>query len=113
MSRSAAARRRAPTPSLSVMVDDQCWRKHPEAVAMIRRAARLVLAEPCSNGALGRKALSATILLSGDEKVRQLNAKFRGRRKANNVLAFSGLAGDLAYLGDVALAYGVIAAEAE
>ncbi|MEO8813097.1 MAG: rRNA maturation RNase YbeY [Caulobacteraceae bacterium] len=52
------------------------------------------------------------ILLTDDEAVAALNARFRGRPSATNVLAFPATANREAHLGDVALAFGVCAAEA-
>ena len=51
-----------------------------------------------------------TILLTSDATVRSLNVQFRGKDKATDVLAFP--ACEPGYLGDVAIAYGVAAAEA-
>jgi len=57
-----------------------------------------------------------TILLTNDDTVRDLNARFRAKDYATNVLSFPaapqpGLGGPQP-LGDLALAYGVCAAEA-
>ena len=59
---------------------------------------------------------SATILLADDETVRDLNARFRGKDYATNVLSFPaapqpGLPGPQP-LGDLVLGFGVCAAEA-
>ncbi|WP_417480327.1 rRNA maturation RNase YbeY [Maricaulis maris] len=53
------------------------------------------------------------ILLGGDEGVASMNAQFRGKAGATNVLSFP--AGEHAdnHLGDIALAHGVIHREAE
>ncbi len=57
------------------------------------------------------------VLLTGDEAVRELNARFREKDTATNVLSFPAAAmpgenGPENHLGDVALAYGVCAREA-
>lgn len=52
------------------------------------------------------------ILLTDDETVRGLNARFRGQDKPTNVLSFPAPEGPGAPLGDIALAFGVCAAEA-
>src|SRR5687768_405515 len=67
-------------------------------------------------------AVEISVKLTDDEEVRALNASFRGKDKATNVLSFpmlaSGLLGPLAeadggevLLGDIVLAHGVCAAE--
>ncbi len=75
-----------------VIVDDPRWRRMvPRADLLVRRAAA------AAGGA-------ATVLLSSDRVVRRLNARYRGRNKATNVLTFAG--------GDIALASGVVRREA-
>jgi probable rRNA maturation factor len=109
MTRKAAGRKRAPSPPVFVIVEDPAWRAQRDLVATVRRAARLALAFP------GGEARAATILLTGDDQVRDLNARFRRKRKPTNVLAFPAPPGEepeaLAYAGDVALAHGVVSAE--
>ena len=70
----------------------------------------------------GARAVELSIRLTGDEEVRQLNAQWRGKDKPTNVLSFpmaaeSELAdaaeGPELMLGDIVLARGVCAAEAE
>jgi probable rRNA maturation factor len=58
-------------------------------------------------------ARDVTILLTSDEAVRALNARFRGHDKPTNVLSFPAPESAHPHLGDIALAYGVCAAEAE
>nr|WP_309604462.1 rRNA maturation RNase YbeY [Phenylobacterium sp.] len=53
-----------------------------------------------------------TILLTDDETVRDLNARFRGQDRPTNVLSFPAPANPERFLGDVALAHGVCAREA-
>jgi len=52
------------------------------------------------------------ILLTDDATVRDLNARFRGKDSATNVLSFPAPPNPERHLGDVALAYGVCAREA-
>jgi probable rRNA maturation factor len=60
-------------------------------------------------GFKGKSAL--TVLLSSDQRLRQLNRDFRGKDRPTNVLSFP--AGDGEYRGDIAIAYGVTKREAE
>ncbi|HXQ12494.1 MAG TPA: rRNA maturation RNase YbeY [Caulobacteraceae bacterium] len=88
---------------IEAAVDDPAWTAAlPGAVALATRAAAAALADASGDVA---------ILLTGDEAVRALNARFRGQDKATNVLSFPATAGSDS-LGDIALAYGVCAAEA-
>ena len=58
-------------------------------------------------------ASSLVILLTDDPAVRELNARFRGQDKPTNVLSFPAPETPEGHLGDIALAYGVCAREAE
>jgi len=72
--------------------------------------------------AKGPRVVELSVRLAGDEEVRKLNAKWRGKDKPTNVLSFPmAESGDLAelsspgpelMLGDIILASGVCAAEA-
>ena len=53
-----------------------------------------------------------TILLADDAVIRDLNARFRGKDVATNVLSFPAAASAHPHLGDIALAHGVCANEA-
>jgi probable rRNA maturation factor len=94
----------AKAPAVTIQVEEPRWREDASIVRLIRRAARLALKSAAPNGAV-------TILLTDDKKLRALNASFRGLDKPTNVLSFP--AGDASsYLGDIALAYGVVSREA-
>jgi len=102
------SRRRA-TPArksanISVVIEDRRWREDAALLRLIRRASRLALQE--------KAGAALTILLTDDARLRALNAAFRGKDKATNVLSFPSPASDTLYLGDVALAYGMTAREA-
>ncbi|MGI9169545.1 MAG: rRNA maturation RNase YbeY [Caulobacteraceae bacterium] len=56
---------------------------------------------------------SIAILLTDDETVRELNVRFRGKNQATNVLSFPAAADPARHLGDIALAFGVCAREAD
>jgi probable rRNA maturation factor len=94
-------------PGISVIVEDKTWRRAGANLsAHVRRAARLALisAEASDSPRL-------TVLLTTDDRVRALNKQHRGKDKPTNVLSFP--SENLDYLGDVAIAYGVTAREAE
>jgi probable rRNA maturation factor len=91
---------------ITVHVEEPQWRTEGRGFpAELRRAARVALDEAKSS------AGNLTILLADDAKLEALNARFRGKPKPTNVLSFP--AGSDAYLGDVAIAYGVTAQEAQ
>ncbi|WP_292045173.1 MULTISPECIES: rRNA maturation RNase YbeY [unclassified Brevundimonas] len=75
-----------------------------EAEAVVSRAAQ---------AALGTVEGDVVVLLTDDEAVRDLNARFRDKDKPTNVLSFPALENAAPHLGDIVLAYGVCAAEAE
>ena len=84
------------------------------AAAVCRRAANAAL-----TGAGSKKPVEISILLTGDAAIRKLNATFRGKDKPTNVLSFPADADDILPkgaprpLGDIAVAYGVLAREAK
>ena len=96
---------------VEVEVDD--WTDAGEDVeAVVERAAVAALEAGQGSGDGG-----VVILLTDDETVRDLNARFRDKDRPTNVLSFPtaempGMAGP-APLGDIVLAYGVCAREAE
>jgi probable rRNA maturation factor len=100
--------------SLSIVIDDAGWSAMPELEALARRAAAAAFAAT----GVAEDEFETTLLFTGDEAVRQLNARWRGKDYATNVLSFpapQGLAvpaGELPPLGDVVLAAGVVAREA-
>ena len=108
---------------LEVAIDsDGEWDSSRHWDALARAAAEAAIAEsafPQLSG--GARPVELSIRLTGDEAVRQLNAKWRGKDKPTNVLSFpmaeeSELAGadegPELMLGDIVLARGVCAAEA-
>ena len=95
--------------AISVVVEDSRWREDSSVLRLIRRATRLALSgsyKPRS------QAAALTILLTDDATLRALNASFRGKDKPTNVLSFPASPSNGPYLGDVALARGVVAREA-
>ena len=81
----------------------------PAAEALAVRAAEAVLSQAADAPA----AADVVILLADDEAVRELNSRFRGQDKATNVLSFPAPPNPEGHLGDIALAFGVCAREAE
>jgi probable rRNA maturation factor len=91
---------------IEVVVAAAAWRKAcPRAVSLARAAAAATLAH---EGRVGNLA----ILLADEERLRALNAEFRGKDAPTNVLSFAPPAPTQGHLGDIALAYGVCAREA-
>ena len=108
----------------TIAVNDPAWErevrnlqpyiKHIVQVTLKHMQASL----PASVHALNNEPVGLAIVFTSDEEVRELNAQFRGKDTPTNVLSFSAdveapqPAGQEVVLGDVILAYGVVAAEA-
>ncbi len=91
---------------IDIEIEDERWTAAlPDAEALVREAAEAALA--------GERRGGVTVLLTDDETVRELNGRFRGRDAPTNVLSFPAPANPEHFLGDVALAYGVCAREAD
>ena len=93
---------------IEVEVEAEDWTDAVDDVeAVVERAAV---------AALGAASGAVVILLTDDETVRDLNDRFRGKDRPTNVLSFPAAkfpGADPQPLGDIVLAYGVCAAEAE
>ena len=89
-----------------LVIEDERWRKNEAALKLVRRAAALALKE--RTRAHARRTVN--ILLADDKRLRRLNKQFRGRDKATNVLSFN--SSDASCLGDIAIAFGIVAKEA-
>jgi len=98
--------------SIAVEIEDDAWSAAlPDVAARVTRAAAAALA---AAGAAGE----VVVLLTDDAAQAGLNARFREREGSTNVLSFPAAPailppGTPAPLGDLSLAYGVCAAEAE
>jgi probable rRNA maturation factor len=93
---------------IEVEVEDLAWTSAlPTASAVVERAAAAAL-EAVSDAAGG----DVVVLLTDDTTIRDLNARFRDRDKATNVLSFPAAESARPHLGDLVLAYGVCAQEA-
>jgi probable rRNA maturation factor len=91
---------------IDIEVEDDRWTAAlPDAEPLARAAAQKALDQVEFDGGLA-------ILLTDDETVRDLNARFRNKDKPTNVLSFPSRLNPEAHLGDVALAFGVCLAEA-
>lgn len=94
---------------VEVEIEDEAWsRALPDAEAIVARAAEAALAQ-----VEGTDDAVVTVLLTDDEAVHDLNARFRDKDKPTNVLSFPAPETAAPHLGDIALAWGVCAAEAQ
>jgi len=109
---------------LEIALDsDGDWDSSNVSQALIRGAAEAAIAESAfPQLAQSKRPVELSVRLAGDEDVRALNAHWRGKDKATNVLSFplageaelaaAPAAGPELMLGDIILARGVCAAEA-
>ena len=86
---------------IDVEIEDPAW---AEALALAAADAALL-----QEGADGE---GVVVLLTDDLTVQDLNARFRDKDAATNVLSFPAPPNPERHLGDIALAYGVCAREA-
>lgn len=95
---------------VDILIEAEGWSGIENLEAIIRRAVDAALA------AEGRSGAAISLMLGDDAAIRTLNASFRGKDKATNVLSFPAPAmpGDPEpAVGDIALAYETCAREAE
>ena len=109
---------------LDIAIDaDAEWDSSSGLETLVRSAAEAAIAESAfPQLATGRRCVELSVRLTGDAAVRALNAQWRGKDRATNVLSFplaepdelSDSGGDRPelLLGDVVLARGVCAVEA-
>lgn len=92
---------------IDIEIEDEAWlAAAPDAEDLVEEAAAAALTEIDFGGG------AVTILLTDDDSVRELNARFRGKDYATNVLSFPAPQNPEGLLGDIALAYGVCVREA-
>jgi probable rRNA maturation factor len=92
---------------IDIEVEDPRWTEAlPEVQALAYAAAQAALDEVEFDGGVA-------LLLTDDAAVQDLNKRFRDQDKPTNVLSFPSRLNPEAHLGDVALAFGVCAAEAQ
>ena len=90
--------------NITVLLASPGWRAAvPRPEALAKRAVAAALEEAGAQGAI-------TVLLADDAAVKRLNGRHRAKAKPTNVLSFPAEAAG--YLGDVALALGVVRREA-
>ncbi|KQR53230.1 rRNA maturation RNase YbeY [Brevundimonas sp. Leaf168] len=90
---------------IEIEVEAEAWTGAlPDAEAVVERAAQ---------AALGAVEGDIVVLLTDDAAVRELNGRFRDKDKPTNVLSFPAPENAFPHLGDIVLAYGVCATEAE
>ena len=91
---------------IEVEIEDAGWTSAiADAEARAEQAAQTALTGANRTGGV-------TVLLTDDETVRDLNARFRGKDAATNVLSFPAPTNPEDHLGDIALALGVMVREA-
>lgn len=96
---------------IEIEARDPAWRRALPGVVGIAREAAGAAAKAAPR--TGFEGGHVTILLTDDETVRGLNARFRDKDATTNVLAFPSVANLEDHLGDIAVAFGVCAREAE
>src|SRR5262249_47076071 len=105
----ATAERARAAPAIDVMIDSPLWAREPAAEDIVRRA--IGAAAMASHAPTGAEA---SVMLADDAAVRALNARWRGRDEATNVLSFpAASSGSSGMLGDIAIAYETTAREAQ
>ena len=98
---------------LDVMIEAGDWARLPGAEALAQRAAEAALAVADEEG----EAFEASVMLTGDAQLQELNRTWRGKDKPTNVLSFPapeppGATGPR-HLGDIALAFETLTRESE
>lgn len=92
---------------IDIEIEDEAWiAAEPQAEDLVEAAAAATLTQIDFDGG------AVTVLLTDDENVRDLNARFRGKDKPTNVLSFPAPQNPEGHLGDIALAFGVCVREA-
>jgi probable rRNA maturation factor len=93
---------------LEIGIDDPAWK----AIADLRQLARAAL-----KASLPAENVAVSVLFTSDDAMRKLNQAWRGKDMPTNVLSFPSSRpappGEPRHVGDIALAHGTIAAEAQ
>lgn len=94
---------------IHIEVEDEAWTAAlSDAETVINEAASAAL----KAGGAGLESTELTVLLADDAAIADLNDRFRDKPGPTNVLSFPAPESAQPHLGDIALAYGVCAAEA-
>lgn len=92
--------------ALDVILDEPGWTEAlPDAQAVVRRTIAHASAAERAEGVV-------VVLLTDSDALKGWNSQFRGLDKATNVLAFPAPEDAKPILGDIAIAFGVVAEEA-
>jgi len=95
----------------SVRIEDSAWQP-VDPVAIADMVLTMLAASPHARAGL----VTCDIVFTGDDALAELNGKFRDKPRPTNVLAFPSTDGfdemDRAFIGGIAIAYGVMAQEA-
>lgn len=93
--------------SLDVVIEDETWTALiPDIETLIGRVLRHAADAEGVSG-------EVVVLLTGDDAIQDLNARFRGKDAPTNVLSFPAPESAAPALGDIALASGVMTREAQ
>ena len=101
--------------TVSIEVEEPAWQALPGLEELARTAVGAALAAT----GVAEQDSDVAVLFTGDEAIAEINAEWRGKDKPTNVLSFPTPvdmpvpAGEPRPLGDIVLAQGVIAREAE
>jgi probable rRNA maturation factor len=95
---------------IEVEIEDLAWASAlPDAAGIAERAGQAVLDQIAPSDS---EDPGVAVLLTSDEAVAELNARFRHKAGPTNVLSFPAPANPENHLGDVCLAHGVCVREA-
>ena len=107
---------------LELRIDETAWNRLADLEGLIIRSFEMAIAVGASlpdqtNGETTQTITGATIVLSDDATLEQLNSQWRAKPKPTNILSFPAPKGEKndngnRYLGDMILAYGVVVDEA-
>lgn len=101
--------------TISIEVEDEAWAALGSLDALVRSAVTAALA----GAGMEEGDCEVAVLFTDDASIAEINAEWRGKDKPTNVLSFPAPAdmpvpeGEPRPLGDIVLAHGVIAREAE
>ncbi len=96
---------------IEVEIEDAAWPEAlPDAEGLVTAAAEAVFIRLATPNPQGEEIVAR---LTDDDEVKALNARFRGKEAPTNVLSFPAPVTARPHLGDIVLAYGVCAREAD